>query len=95
MQLQLNAISIIIRSRADLELYDVHHKTDFSQTLLTYLECGRSINRTAKKMYLHKNTVNYRIQRIKDLFDIDYDDGETLLYIYLSLKLYDVNKNIN
>jgi len=63
---------------ADLELYDV--------------ECGRSIQKTCKKMYLHKNTVNYRIQRIKELFNIDYDNGQEVLFIYLSLKLYSINR---
>ncbi len=77
---------------ADLELYDVEHKTEFFKTLLTYLECGRSIHKTCKKMYLHKNTVNYRIQRIKELFNIDYGDGQAVLFIYLSLKLYSVNR---
>lgn len=77
---------------ADLELYDVEHKTEFFETLLTYLECGRSIQKTCKKMYLHKNTVNYRIQRIKELFNIDYDNGQEVLFIYLSLKLYSINR---
>ncbi|WFR55861.1 helix-turn-helix domain-containing protein [Anaerocolumna sp. AGMB13025] len=77
---------------ADLELYDVEHKTDFFNTLLTYLECGRSIQKTCKKMFLHKNTVNYRIQRIKELFNIDYEDGQTVLFIYLSLMLSSINK---
>ena len=77
---------------ADLELYDVVHKTDFFNTLLTYLECGKSIQRTCKKMFLHKNTVNYRIQRIKELFNIDYEDGQAVLFIYLSLKLSSFNR---
>jgi PucR family transcriptional regulator, proline-responsive transcriptional activator len=77
---------------AELELYDAEHKTNFFVTLLNYLECGRSIHKTCKKMFLHKNTVNYRIQRIKELFDIDYDDGQTVLFIYLSLKLYSINR---
>ena len=76
----------------DLELYDIEHKTEFFKTLLIYLECGRSIHKTSKKMYLHKNTVNYRIQRIKELFNIDYDDGQAVLFIYLSLKLYSINR---
>ncbi len=77
---------------ADLELYDVEHKTEFFETLLIYLECRRSIQKTCKKMYLHKNTVNYRIQRIKELFNIDYEDGQEVLFIYLSLKLYSINR---
>ncbi len=77
---------------ADLELYDVEHKTEFFKTLLIYLECGKSIKKTCQKMYLHKNTVNYRIQRIRELFNLDYDDGEKVLYIYLSLKLHSVNR---
>lgn len=77
---------------ADLEFYDVEHKTEFFATLLTYLECGRSIHKTSEKMYLHKNTVNYRIQRIKELFNINYEDGQVVLFIYLSLKLYSMNR---
>ena len=70
-----------------LEYYDLQNRSDFYTTLLTYLEQGKSINKTCSIMHLHKNTVNYRIQRIKELFDFDYDDGQTTQHIYLSLKV--------
>lgn len=71
-----------------LELYDAKNSTDYYTTLLIYLENGKSINKTCSYMHLHKNTVNYRIQRVKELFHIDYDDGPATQHMYLSLKIH-------
>jgi DNA-binding PucR family transcriptional regulator len=41
------------------------------QTLLTYLENGRSLETTAREMFVHPNTVRYRLKRIAELLDCD------------------------
>ncbi|MDR1539651.1 MAG: helix-turn-helix domain-containing protein [Clostridiales bacterium] len=76
----------------ELDFYDAKNKTDFFSTLLAYLEHGKSINKTCACLHLHKNTVNYRIQRIKELFGIDYDDGQTTQHMYLSLKMHSLKR---
>jgi PucR family transcriptional regulator, proline-responsive transcriptional activator len=71
----------------ELELYDKKNKTEFSKTLLAYLEHGKSVHKASEALNLHKNTVNYRVQRIKELFDFDYDNDSDINHIFLSLKI--------
>jgi PucR family transcriptional regulator, purine catabolism regulatory protein len=47
--------------------YDREHETDLLGTLRTYLECDRSPARAAKELFVHKQTVIYRIKRIQEL----------------------------
>ena len=41
------------------------------QTLLTYLDNGRSLESTAREMFVHPNTVRYRLKRIAEILDCD------------------------
>jgi DNA-binding PucR family transcriptional regulator len=41
------------------------------ETLEAYLECGRSLEATAKKLFVHANTVRYRLKRISDVIGWD------------------------
>ena len=63
-----------------LNEYDKNHRSELVETLYTYLFLGKSINLTAKKLYLHRNTINYRIQKIKGLIDLDEKTLDLNLY---------------
>lgn len=67
--------------------YDKKHHSNFSETFYTYIEQNRSISKTSQILHQHKNTVNYRIQRIKEMFEIDLTDFNELTHIYLTFKL--------
>jgi PucR family transcriptional regulator, purine catabolism regulatory protein len=47
--------------------YDQEHDTELIKTLRTYLECDRSPKRAAELLFVHNQTVNYRISRIEEL----------------------------
>lgn len=47
--------------------YDEEHETNLVGTLKAYLECDRSPQRAAKILFVHKQTVTYRIKRIEEL----------------------------
>ncbi len=47
--------------------YDRVHGTELVKTLRAYLECDRSPSRAAKTLFVHNQTVNYRISRIEEL----------------------------
>lgn len=49
-------------------LYDRKHDTEYQKTLQAYLENHCNVSQTAKAMYLHRNTVIYRLDRMKELF---------------------------
>ncbi len=62
--------------------YDKANKTNYLNTLRIYLQTNCSIKMTSNYLYLHRNTINYRILRIKELFEISLDD-DTMLNQFL------------
>jgi hypothetical protein len=47
--------------------YDERHHAELLPTLRTFLDCDGSWNACATKLYVHVNTVRYRISRIEEL----------------------------
>ena len=66
--------------------YDRKHHTDFAHTLDVYLREERSQSRTAAKLNLHRNTLTYRLQRIRGLLTCDPDDENIRLHLLLSFR---------
>ena len=56
-----------------LKLYDDKHNTDYVKTLLAYLTCLKSLNETAQMLYVHRNTISYRLARIKEIGNLRLD----------------------
>ena len=52
-------------------------------TLEVYLENDGHINETAKKLFIHRNTATYRIEKLSELLDIDFKKINDLLRLKL------------
>lgn len=65
--------------------YDKENSTSYMLTLRSYLHNNKNYNKMAKSLYLHKNTVLYRMKRIEELFHLDLSDIRVLTSLYLSL----------
>lgn len=72
---------------AILETIDINEKNELKSTLSEYLMCERSIKRAAEKLFVHRNTVLYRINRIKEMNIINLEDDYERTYLLLSLLL--------
>lgn len=70
--------------------YDEIHETDYFNTLYVYLQTNHSIKATASYLYLHRNTINYRILKIKDLFKINLNDYSMMNQLLLSCQIIQV-----
>ena len=68
----------------ELEKYDAEKNTQLYETLMTYTLTGFSKNKTAELMFLHRNTVNYRIQQIAELYGLDFTDSALLFKLQYS-----------
>lgn len=53
--------------------YDQEHDSELTKTLALSL-VYKSPNKVAKKLYIHPNTVHYRVNRAKELLNIDLED---------------------
>jgi hypothetical protein len=64
--------------------YDRENNSNFFETLRAYLRCGGVISITAKTLNVHRNTLIYRLERIKELVGTDIDNPDVREYLILS-----------
>ncbi|URN95923.1 MAG: PucR family transcriptional regulator ligand-binding domain-containing protein [Candidatus Pristimantibacillus lignocellulolyticus] len=57
-------------------------------TLSTYFECNCNAKETAERLYVHYNTVNYRLERISHELGFKLDNPEIKLLLQLAIKVY-------
>lgn len=57
------------------------------QTLSVYLETHCQISETAKRLFVHRNTVVYRLEKCEELLGKSLKDSETTLQIRLALRI--------
>jgi purine catabolism regulator len=43
--------------------------------------------KTAADLFIHRSTMNYRLERIKELTGIDFKDPDKVLYLSISMHL--------
>lgn len=69
--------------------YDELNKTEYIEFLKVYFKEAGSVINTAEALYLHRNTVNYKLRKIEEILDCDLTDFDTKVELYLALKLYE------
>lgn len=74
---------------AKLEEFDERNKMDLVKSLSTYFQCNYNLSEAAKEMYIHRNTLTYRLDKIKEILNIDINKYNNLLKLQLALKLKD------
>lgn len=67
--------------------YDLNNGGELCLTLYTYLVCCHSLLKTCERLFTHRNTVQYRIRRIREEFEIDTDDADKCIQYLFSLSL--------
>jgi len=65
--------------------YDREKGGELVRTLETYIECNFSRTKTAEKMHLHRNSLNYRLQRIEELLGQDVDSLDSFPLLLASI----------
>ena len=63
---------------------DMEDDTLYCLTLYTYLCCHRSLQETCARLFTHRNTVLYRIRKLKEEYDIPVDDPDQHLALLVS-----------
>lgn len=70
-----------------LQVYDKKTNSDLTATLKIFLENERNQTRTANILFIHKNSLKYRLSRIHDLTGVDLNSYETRLHLLFSFYL--------
>ena len=77
-----------------LYLYDDEHKGELITTLQMYLRNNQSIKKTAGAMFVHYRTISYRLEKIKQISGINFDDANEVLAVSNGLIIYKMSKEI-
>lgn len=75
--------------------YDSKNHTSLINTLEGYFKCRGNMSEAAKLLYIHRNTLLYRLDKIKEILKIDLENGEENLELQLGIhmmKLFTLSK---
>ncbi|OCA87881.1 hypothetical protein A8F94_08570 [Bacillus sp. FJAT-27225] len=61
------------------------------RTLEVFFQSNQSINETAEKLFVHKNTVQYRLKKIKELTGYDPRKFSDAVLLHAALSFYSIN----
>lgn len=64
---------------------DLEYGSELVATLEAYCDSGASIKRTAERLGIHRNTVLYRVRRIRELTMTSLEDGSSRLLLQVGL----------
>lgn len=73
-----------------LKEFDRKNDTNLTQILQCYLKHNGSVKETADELYVHRNTVNYKLTKIKELTGMDLSSTDTRLQLAIGLMLQNI-----
>lgn len=69
----------------DLYRYEQANKTQYLETLFTWINQKSNTSQTALALFTHRNTVIYRLEKIEEILKTDLKDPNELLKYHLAL----------
>lgn len=70
-----------------LRTAEAGRSTELLTTLDAFLDCGLDRRRTAERLHVHPNTLDYRLKRIRELTDMDVRNPQDVALLVLALKV--------
>ena len=68
--------------------YDRRHRGSLVETIDAYFNHHANVSQTAESLFIHRNTLLYRLERIKELTGQDINQADMRLALQLALKLW-------
>ena len=75
-----------------LKQSDKDKGTEYMKTLRIYLDNQCNVMQTSKQLFIHRSTVLYRLDKIKQILGSDLKDPDEILYLMLSFRLLDMEE---
>lgn len=80
------------RELTELASEDEAKETKFYETLKQYLLVGNNVSMAAKKMFIHRNTMIYRLSKINEILGVDINEPGIAHKILISILLQEQEK---
>lgn len=69
--------------------YDRSKNSNLIETLKIYFETNYNLSETARKLFIHRQSLLYRINKIEQLCGISFKDHDMLVFLELCIHIYD------
>jgi DNA-binding PucR family transcriptional regulator len=76
-----------------LQTYDREHGSDLVHTLRAFFAANANASEAADRLYLHRNSLPYRLSRIQKLTGLDLKDHRARLALQLGLLAITIERN--
>jgi len=73
--------------------HDAQRQSSLLETLETYLDPGQNGQETARRLYLHRNTLRQRLDKIQDICALELSDSLVSLNLHVAIKEYKLSLN--
>jgi DNA-binding PucR family transcriptional regulator len=77
--LRLPTVDLMLR-------HDQEQGTPYAESVLAYLAANADVPAAAASVQVHPNTFRYRLRRLRELFDLDLEDPDVRLVVWLQLR---------
>jgi carbohydrate diacid regulator len=72
------------------QLLETHDWEDISQTIKAWCDSGFNKVHTASSLHIHRNTLQYRLEKIEEITGVSIKDYRKMLYLYLGIGLIEM-----
>ena len=70
--------------------YDRKNNSDLTVVLRSYLDHNGSVRETADELYVHRNTINYKLNKISEILGMDLSQLDSRLQLRVGFMLQDM-----
>ncbi len=74
---------------APLVREDRERRSNLVQTLAAYYACAGRVDKTAERLFLHRNSVRYRLDRIRILLRLDIDQPHVMAALLAATAMHE------
>lgn len=76
-------------------LNDGEGQSELIKTAVQYVLAGGDLNQASERLFCHKNTVRYRVNKIHELIDINSNEMEFFERLATAIRIYLINEHIH
>lgn len=87
LQLPLNTLKLTDLPDGVVKLLSVESGIDLARTLNSYLSVGGEAQETARRLHIHRSTLYYRLDKIREITGLDLTDGNVRRDIHTGLRI--------
>lgn len=79
--------NFVEKTLGKIKRHDLKHHNHLLATLDTYLTCNSNIQEASARLFIHRQTLRYRLKKVEEILDMDLQDPNIKLKLQLALSM--------